>query len=73
MKKKDRKYIFWFLAPSLAVFLIFQFIPMIWSFIISFTDWNVRTLPNGLVWVITLKCFLIKIFMKRLFIPFNLS
>ncbi|HQO11825.1 MAG TPA: sugar ABC transporter permease [Petrotogaceae bacterium] len=46
MKKKDGKYIFWFLAPSLAVFLIFQFIPMIWSFIISFTDWNVRTLPK---------------------------
>ncbi len=46
MQKKHKKYVLIFLLPSLILFVIFQIVPLIWSFALSFTDWNIRTDPN---------------------------
>ncbi len=38
--------IFLFVLPALAIFLIFDFIPIVQVFAYSFTDWNGLTVPN---------------------------
>lgn len=38
--------IFMFVLPALAIFIIFDFIPIIQVFAYSFTDWNGLTIPN---------------------------
>jgi len=38
--------IFLFVLPALAIFIIFDFIPIIQVFAYSFTDWNGLTIPN---------------------------
>ena len=40
--------IFLFVLPALAIFLIFDFFPIIQVFAYSFTDWNGLTTPNFL-------------------------
>ena len=40
--------IFLFVLPALAIFIVFDFIPIIQVFAYSFTDWNGLTTPNFL-------------------------
>lgn len=50
LKKKDYKWIFLFLLPSLVIFLLFNFMPIITVIVTAFTKWNGFSAPefNGI-------------------------
>lgn len=42
MKKKKSLYPLWALIPALAIYTVFSVIPIVISFVFSFTDWNIE-------------------------------
>lgn len=44
---KENKYPYLFILPFFLLFFIFQFVPLLWTIVISFTKWNGIGLPEN--------------------------
>lgn len=53
LKKYKAPYLF--ILPFFILFFVFQLVPTIWTFYISFTDWKGIGIRNFPVWAITRK------------------